>query len=642
MLVDQAGACLRALVVVADGMGGHNAGEVASAITVAACRESFERLNSSFTREFSAHDARNFLQSLLHSVNQRILLQASADPACAGMGTTAVIAAVLPNDQAVVGHVGDSRAYLLRAGGITQLTRDHSALAERMRDAPEEIAASLEDLRSDPYAHALTRSLGQEEHVEPDITAPFDLLPGDTLLLVSDGLTDVLESHVVLHVHENSRGLEPLCRELIEAALTRGSDDNITVAALAVGADHRLMARPRRSATQRSRVAARVERNATSESAIRATVAALASSRGFLLRAALALGLVAIGLGLGLWVGRGAGGNSPNSSVSQPKPTPLPETASGEKAKLPSPGTGTPAPRRPDGDVRPGSETATSRKPGDSKPKSTDQTAAIQAKDPPRPPSTESRPSPTPPPAVESGRSGESTPPPPVQAEVLPIRTVPPQISDSDVVGAGETGDEGSAGGLTESPTPSLPPAIAEGGGSLRIPDPGVKWSRRDGWPRQGDASPPPPEKPRQTGRSSGAAASRSDAAGPSRLDKDMRLGKDSKDSRWRLSGNDDPVFKVLGYTYEGRTWRFAIGCNCRVDEVTVKVANNTEEHRVTAAERAEWGRWDGTENVQLTGYEVIVPFTLVDERTPKGRQIRVRFEFGGRQYDLKAKKGLP
>jgi protein phosphatase len=198
------------LFAVADGMGGHQAGEVASATAIAALRTGL--------------DEGRPIDEVIADANAAVVERASGDPALRGMGTT-LTAAVLGDDQVlVIGHVGDSRAYLLRDGVLEQLTVDHSVVAEliaagQLTEAEAEI---------DPRRAMITRALGIDVDVEVDVIT-VDLSVGDRLLFCSDGLTTMLRDDAIADVLRNETDRARAAQELVEAANDAGGSDNITV-----------------------------------------------------------------------------------------------------------------------------------------------------------------------------------------------------------------------------------------------------------------------------------------------------------------------------------------------------------------------------------------------------------------------------
>jgi serine/threonine protein phosphatase PrpC len=208
-----------ALALVADGMGGHQSGEVAS-----------QRARDTLVQALARPQPR--LPSTLARAVQRANLDlhayASANPESFGMGTTLTFV-LLDDPVALVGHVGDSRAYLIREGTITQLTRDHSWVADRLRQG----LLSPEEARRHGWRNVLTNALG------PNLTFTFELShvhvrAGDRLLVCSDGLSGVLGDAALLEA-ATKHPAEAAVAALIDRAKARGSPDNITAALLVVG-----------------------------------------------------------------------------------------------------------------------------------------------------------------------------------------------------------------------------------------------------------------------------------------------------------------------------------------------------------------------------------------------------------------------
>lgn len=216
------------LWAVADGMGGHAGGDVASRLVM----ESLAEFALTLAQTPSAPNADEeerltfILTTMAHQAHASILAHADRHPPLCGMGTTLVMAHLLPlpTPRLLVLNVGDSRAYLLRAETLTQLTRDHTLIEEQVRDGRLTPAQAARH----PDRHVLTRAMGLGAHVESDLFS-FDLLPGDLLLLCSDGLTKMLTDERILHTVLPHRNDPPLATQtLIETALDAGGIDNVT------------------------------------------------------------------------------------------------------------------------------------------------------------------------------------------------------------------------------------------------------------------------------------------------------------------------------------------------------------------------------------------------------------------------------
>jgi len=204
------------LFVVADGMGGAQAGEVASKAAV-----------ESFPGELPPAPPERVLEETIESANRTIHELARKDPGLAGMGTTTTAAIVdLEGEAVAIGHVGDSRAYRLRGGRFEQLTRDHS-LVEEMRRKGQITDAQAED---HPQRSIITRALGPEPEVQVDVqTVPAQ--DGDVFLICSDGLTTMLGDEQIARLLSRATSLESAVRALVDEANRAGGRDNITVVA---------------------------------------------------------------------------------------------------------------------------------------------------------------------------------------------------------------------------------------------------------------------------------------------------------------------------------------------------------------------------------------------------------------------------
>ncbi|MGE5812970.1 MAG: PP2C family protein-serine/threonine phosphatase [Acidobacteriota bacterium] len=225
------------LYVVADGMGGHAAGEVASRVAVEAI-ETFARESAGFDSHRTwpfPYDTTislnaNRLKAALRVANHRIAEAAADSSELRGMATTAC-AVLTQGDSAAVAHVGDSRIYLLRGGELRQLTLDHSWVEEQVRAGVMDARAA----RQHPWRTVGTRALSGGEDPEIDV-ADVPLKAGDRLLLCSDGLSGVLSYEDIGDKLRASDNLETICASLVDAANAAGGPDNITVLVLQVDA----------------------------------------------------------------------------------------------------------------------------------------------------------------------------------------------------------------------------------------------------------------------------------------------------------------------------------------------------------------------------------------------------------------------
>ena len=201
------------LFAVADGMGGAQAGELASRIAVEAMRE--EPVTGGEER----------VAMLIREANRRVFARSHEDASASGMGTTMTAALVGEDGTVTIGHVGDSRGYLLRAGKLEQLTEDHSLVAELVRTG----RLSAKEAETHPQRSVITRALGTDPDVDVDV---FTLQgePGDVFLLCSDGLTTMVDDDEIQRVlSESGDDFEAAARELVARANRGGGEDNITV-----------------------------------------------------------------------------------------------------------------------------------------------------------------------------------------------------------------------------------------------------------------------------------------------------------------------------------------------------------------------------------------------------------------------------
>lgn len=211
------------LAVLADGMGGYNAGEVASQMATHRVISELGAWLRSQPDLPSVAELKRALEDGVEKANREIFNMANTNPHCAGMGTTLVVASFRPG-QLMVGHVGDSRAYRLRAGRLRQLTKDHSLLQEQI-DAglitPEQALYAT-------HKNLVTRAVGVEDTVLLD-TSLHDLQPGDWVLLCSDGLSDMLNDSELEFLLAGQSSLEAAAAALVDAANQAGGRDNISV-----------------------------------------------------------------------------------------------------------------------------------------------------------------------------------------------------------------------------------------------------------------------------------------------------------------------------------------------------------------------------------------------------------------------------
>ena len=208
------------LFAIADGMGGAQAGEVASRLATAALKEA--GANGGGEQRIS---------DLIQEANRRVYDRSSSDPNTSGMGTTITVALV-EDDYVAFGHVGDSRAYLIRNAQMEQLTEDHSLVNELLKTGK----LSREEAETHPQRSVITRALGTDPDVDVD-TFRVQAESGDLFLLCSDGLTDMVSEESILDVVERNRDdIDGALRALVKAANRGGGQDNITVVAFEIAA----------------------------------------------------------------------------------------------------------------------------------------------------------------------------------------------------------------------------------------------------------------------------------------------------------------------------------------------------------------------------------------------------------------------
>ena len=208
-----------AYAIVADGMGGHQAGEVASTMAVG---EISSMINERFPQSMTTTELMDLLGRALKQANSEIYKKSHSDKVCRGMGTTLTLC-FLMGDKAIVAHVGDSRAYLLREGVLHQITTDHSLVQALLSSGQ----ITEEEALHHPQKNVITRALGTDKDVEIDIYE-FTICAGDKLLLSTDGLTNLVSGEELLSILEGEGTLEEQAEKLVAEANALGGYDNIT------------------------------------------------------------------------------------------------------------------------------------------------------------------------------------------------------------------------------------------------------------------------------------------------------------------------------------------------------------------------------------------------------------------------------
>lgn len=219
-----------ALCVVADGMGGHRSGEVASAMAIKAMVQYYRETMSDVDygeETGEGEDAVDLIQRRLRqavqNANRAVFTAASESELYRGMGTT-IVSGYFTNEGVYLAHIGDSRAYRLRDGRLQQRTEDHSLANEYVRMG----ILAAEDIEYFPYKNVITRACGLTDEVEVDVHYE-ELQSGDLFLFCSDGLTDMVNDVKLQEMLTEEDDLEKLCQQLIDMANANGGDDNITV-----------------------------------------------------------------------------------------------------------------------------------------------------------------------------------------------------------------------------------------------------------------------------------------------------------------------------------------------------------------------------------------------------------------------------
>jgi protein phosphatase len=216
------------LFIVADGMGGHASGEVASKMSAETVSEFYQRTKDEdatwpYKMDRQLSYIENRLACGIKLANYKIYDAASRDIRFKGMGTT-IVTSLVCGDKIYVAHVGDSRCYRVRQGGIQQITRDHSLLEDYREAKPD---MTEEEQRNFPHRNVITRALGMRETVQVDIKA-HQIMDGDVYLMCSDGLSGMVDDPSILRIVSQAKSLERAVAELVDHANRAGGTDNIT------------------------------------------------------------------------------------------------------------------------------------------------------------------------------------------------------------------------------------------------------------------------------------------------------------------------------------------------------------------------------------------------------------------------------
>jgi len=209
------------IFAVADGMGGHAAGEVASSLAIETVEKNISKIAEKW-REYGFVFFRDYLEKTILDANENILKMQEQKPELRGMGTTLTVA-VFFNDELLTGHVGDSQAHLFNRSGHMQITEDHSLVMELLKNGEIE----LEEMYTHPQRNFLTRALGTSPALKVDFYVT-DIKPGDYILLCTDGLTTMLRPGEVREIIFSCPDLETAANRLLARANALGGLDNIT------------------------------------------------------------------------------------------------------------------------------------------------------------------------------------------------------------------------------------------------------------------------------------------------------------------------------------------------------------------------------------------------------------------------------
>lgn len=227
------------MALLADGMGGYNAGDVASQIAALTITAELKACFKQAQLKQGSVDANNISAHMLNAINaaNQAIYQVSNEQAqCAGMGTTLVVCVFIDN-KVVIGHIGDSRAYRFRAGALTPLTNDHSVIQEQLNAG----LLSAEQAKTVNYKNYVTRAVGVDPTADVEFNT-YDVALHDVYLLCSDGLTDMLdEDEIRLTLSEQNDNLELAANTLIRKANLHGGKDNISVILVKVLQDFSLI-----------------------------------------------------------------------------------------------------------------------------------------------------------------------------------------------------------------------------------------------------------------------------------------------------------------------------------------------------------------------------------------------------------------
>lgn len=211
------------LYIVADGMGGHKSGEIASLMALETVKNQFLKFDA---KTDNKADILKLIKASIEEANIKIYLKSLETLECQGMGTTMTLAYIF-KDNILLGHVGDSRAYIIKDGNMIQITEDHSYINELLKNG----TITEEEAKTHPKKNMITRAIGTSSKIEVDIIEEKYKL-GDILLICSDGLYNMLEEKEINSVFNRDKSMQESCEILAAMANEKGGLDNITVVAI--------------------------------------------------------------------------------------------------------------------------------------------------------------------------------------------------------------------------------------------------------------------------------------------------------------------------------------------------------------------------------------------------------------------------
>lgn len=213
------------LYIIADGMGGHKAGEIASRMAIKIISDYFNSLSNQLQTDKKIKD---LIENSIDEANKEIYKKSIEDEKFSGMGTTVTLAYII-NEKIFIGHVGDSRAYLLREETLSQITEDHSLVEELIRNG----SISKEEARHHPQRNIITRAVGTSKVIKTDIIVE-SKCKDDILLLCTDGLTNMLEDEKIKDSFLENEDIQKACEDLVTLSNDKGGFDNITILAVKI------------------------------------------------------------------------------------------------------------------------------------------------------------------------------------------------------------------------------------------------------------------------------------------------------------------------------------------------------------------------------------------------------------------------